>query len=109
MTGVWHKDGPIAQILQMADWAEREAEEAHPGRETIGKIARNIRAAVTVLQGPTAVGDDLTVRLRSAAGELRECGLVYDADLMLEAALAIDAHGAELVSDAVDTVSVASP
>ncbi len=90
--GVWHKDGPIAQILQMADWADDEYAgriDLFISRENIGKIARNIRSAATVLQGPTTVGDDLTVRLRSAAGELRECGLVYDADLMLEAALVV--------------------
>jgi hypothetical protein len=49
--GVWHKDGPLAQIGSMAEWAERESEQVYPDRETLGKIARNLRAAADALGG----------------------------------------------------------
>lgn len=49
--GVWHKDGPLAQVESMARWAERiEANPcAYAVREDAGKIAKNLHAAVAAL------------------------------------------------------------
>jgi hypothetical protein len=49
--GIWHKDGPLGQIAAMARWAETEAAKPFPNRETVGKIARNLDAAVVAMTG----------------------------------------------------------
>lgn len=63
--GVWHKNGPIAQILSMAEWAERGRTGDGIGAETAGKIADNLRAAVAALHLPStdapSTGDGLSV------------------------------------------------
>jgi hypothetical protein len=47
--GVWHKDGPLAQIEHMADWADRSTPGAPLDDETAHKIAANLRAAVAAI------------------------------------------------------------
>jgi hypothetical protein len=47
---VWHKDGPLGQIRWMAHWAERESANPWPDRETLGKIAKNLRAAADAIE-----------------------------------------------------------
>jgi hypothetical protein len=48
--GVWHVDGPAAQIRAMANWVEGEAF-LHPlNRETLRKVATNLRAAIDALE-----------------------------------------------------------
>ena len=49
MNGIHHKDGPLAQVAQMADWAEVEARKPFPDNETLRKIATNLRASVAAL------------------------------------------------------------
>jgi len=49
--GVWHKDGPLAQIRAMAEWADSGSTGDGIGPETAGKIAKNLRAAADALAG----------------------------------------------------------
>ena len=52
--GVHHKDGPLAQVRQMADWAARLADPTRNADwETAGKIAKNLRAAADALDQET--------------------------------------------------------
>ncbi len=48
--GVWHKDGALAQLRQMAQWARELEEVAFGGRETAAKIARNVDAACDAIE-----------------------------------------------------------
>ena len=48
--GVYHVDGPLGQVRQMADWAQREADYDIPDRETLCKIATNLWAAADALE-----------------------------------------------------------
>lgn len=63
--GVHHKDGPIAQIRQMADWVDAERQKLHPSLATMRKIRDNLRSAATAveqeierLRKPPASDDD---------------------------------------------------
>lgn len=47
--GVWHKDGPLAQIRSMARWVEHEAEKPFPSQETLRKVVVNLTAASDAL------------------------------------------------------------
>jgi hypothetical protein len=47
---VWHKDGPLGQIREMARWAEGEALVVLPNRETLRKIATNLREAADEIE-----------------------------------------------------------
>ncbi len=52
--GVHHVDGPLAQIRQMADWADGLSDPTRNADwETAGKIAKNLRAAADALAEPT--------------------------------------------------------
>lgn len=68
--GVHHKDGPLAQVRQMAAWADHEANDSDrsPNRETLHKIATNLRAAADALECPQAVTDDIVERGARALG-----------------------------------------
>jgi hypothetical protein len=55
--GVWHKDGPLAQIDRMADWADRSTPGVPLDDETAHKIATNLRAAVGAIQNQSQRGD----------------------------------------------------
>ncbi len=48
--GVWHKDGALAQLRQMAQWARDHNCLAFGSAETVGKIARNIDAALDAIE-----------------------------------------------------------
>jgi hypothetical protein len=50
--GVWHKDGPVAQVRTMAEWVEEMADRCYteiPSQETMRKVVTNLRAAADLL------------------------------------------------------------
>jgi hypothetical protein len=63
---VHHKDGPLAQVEQMAEWAESMKDPAlNRDWETAGKIASNLRDAVAALKPPGGRDRDALIeRLR---------------------------------------------
>lgn len=68
-SGIHHKGGPVAQILQAADWLEGEGPDGRPDDETLGKVAANLRAAVDAL--PVA-------GVRVGTGALVDCERVLE-------------------------------
>lgn len=69
---VWHKDGAVAQILWMAEWADRMGKSREFDSETLGKIATNLRAAVPFIE--KQVREQVAQELRDRAEGLKyEC------------------------------------
>ena len=67
--GVWHKDGPVAQVRCMADWARQETRPfAHA--ETIGKIAKNLDAAADALDDQRFDGRELELLSNALAAKV---------------------------------------
>lgn len=65
--GVYHKDGPLAQVLQMADWVDGEAAKRIGDNETLCKVSANLRSAADALARGADEGERERPVIRKAA------------------------------------------